>query len=250
MNVISDTLLEKYQNTKPAYRRIYLILKEAMANEGAVSTEKISEEDLARQLGVSRTPLRRALEDLRKDGLINDEEDASSLVNPISRKEMRNILDYDLILETNAARLAAGNAVSAEDIALLYELNNRLRSINEHASYSSQYEKDLMAIRDAHLQFHLMVARLSKNHYIYEEVSRIRTKMRQLTSLKDPFPGQQSPYTAYRYVSAPVHDEIINAIRNHDGETAYSFMYMDIFRSRSAYFNSYRNPMVLNPDTE
>lgn len=245
MNTISENLVNKYKDTKPAYRRIYLILKEALLNEETKFTEKLSEEFLARQLGVSRTPLRRALDDLRKEGLLTDDDDA--MTHSISRKEMRCLLDYDLILETNGARLAACSTVSPEDIALLCDLNNRLRNINEHASYDSEYEKDLMAVRDAHLQFHLMVARLSKNHYIYEEVSRIRTKMRQFTAKNDPFPGQQSAYTTYRYVSAPIHDEIVNAIRNHDGETAYSCMYTDIFRSRSAYFDSYVNPMVIQP---
>lgn len=247
MNAISEHLLNKYKDIKPAYRRIYLILKEALLEGKAEFSEKLSEESLAQQLGVSRTPLRRALDDLRKEGLITDEDD-DAMNHSISRKEMRCLLDYDLILETNAARLAAYNTVSPEDIALLCELNNRIRSIDEHASYNSEYEKDLMAVRDAHLQFHLMVARLSKNHYIYEEVSRVRTKMRQFTAKKDPFPCQQTPYIAFRYVAAPIHDEIIEAIRNHDGDTAYSCMYTDIFRSRSAYFNSYLNPLVIHPD--
>lgn len=236
MFCLSQKTLQSYETVKPAYKRIYLTLKRAIEIGEINADDKLPEELLAKQLGSSRTPVRRALDTLRKEGLLEELVLANNS-NLMSKKEMKHLLEYDAILEANGASLAASNGVSSEAIKLLHELNESMRNINNSLDSKDFSQKALRGIRDAHLQFHLLIAKLSKNPYIYKGVSKSRMQLRQYTS-DHPFPLNETPYICYRYIFASCHDEIIKAIEEGEANTAYCLMYSDVKNAKKVYINS------------
>mgnify|MGYP001622862936 FL=1 len=242
MKQLSEETIQAFLHIKPAYKRIYLTLRQALLTGEISPGEKLPEESLALQLGTSRTPLRRALESLKKEGLLGA---ASENFCPhISKKDMNSLLDFDVLLESHAAFLAAQTGISREHMDTLREINQRLRTADNSLRYDSRYEKDLVGVRDLHLQFHLMIARLSRNKYLYQAIVDVRSKLRQYSSL-DAFPQDQTPAEYYRNIIAPCHDELLNAIENGDALSARAWMYTDAVRARSKYFHSYKNPYVV-----
>lgn len=68
--------------------------------------ERIIEQNLARQLGVAKTTLREALQDLEYQGLITKYEHRGSFVTRLDQSDIENAYDVRLQLEPYAAALA------------------------------------------------------------------------------------------------------------------------------------------------
>lgn len=238
---ISSHIFQKYATIKPTYKRIYYILKEAILSGELPLEKKIPEELLAETFGISRTPLRKALEELKNEGIWNSELWDTPRFKRPSKKEMNDLLEYDALLESNAAKIVAHRGISAEELHILKDLNNALRNINKDFDREGIFiEQNLIGHRDTHLQFHLMIARLTDNKNLYEAITTTRMKMRQYSSL-NPFPNESPSYT-YKHIIAVTHDSLIEAIENRLPEAAYAWMLTDILRAKSRYLNSYITP--------
>ena len=83
---------------------------------------RIYEEQLAKTLGVSRTPMREALKTLASEGLVELAAARGAVVKRFSPKDVRDMLDVLAVLESFAARLACKEA-SDDQIAELRERN-------------------------------------------------------------------------------------------------------------------------------
>ena len=68
----------------------------------------LSENALARELGISRTPLRQAFGQLEAEGLVELYPRRGALVIPISPSEAEDVLEARMLIEQHAARRAAG----------------------------------------------------------------------------------------------------------------------------------------------
>src|SRR6202161_3970870 len=79
------------------------------------------ETDLARQLGVSRQPIREALHRMEAEGWVDLRPSQGAFVHVPTDAEVDNLLDVRALLEAETARLAAGKA-SREQLARLRQL--------------------------------------------------------------------------------------------------------------------------------
>ncbi|MBN8942239.1 MAG: GntR family transcriptional regulator [Rhizobiales bacterium] len=79
---------------------------------------RLREEELARALGVSRTPVREALRRLEQDGFVTFEPRRGARLMPTTLKEFLDWLDIREMLEGLAARLAATRATDDDCAAL------------------------------------------------------------------------------------------------------------------------------------
>ena len=88
--------------------------------------ERISEVQLARQLGVSRTPLREALGRLSHEGALDAIPRIGYFVRPLTISEFEQIYSIRPILDPEALRLAG--LPSPERIQLLREINQKIEN--------------------------------------------------------------------------------------------------------------------------
>ena len=79
---------------------------------------RIHESELCKALGVSRTPLREALKVLASEGLIDLVPGRGAVVKRLTPKDVRDMLDVLVALETLAGRLACRNATDEQIAAL------------------------------------------------------------------------------------------------------------------------------------
>ena len=98
MKDVPKTLSEK------AYRALSLMIQERELPSGKL----IIESNLAKKLGVSRTPLRQALQRLESEGLLRKLESRSYIVRRVEVREYLHSLKVREILEAEAVELAMG----------------------------------------------------------------------------------------------------------------------------------------------
>ncbi|MEJ1159474.1 FadR/GntR family transcriptional regulator [Prosthecomicrobium sp. N25] len=189
------------------------------------------ERDLAISLGVSRGALRNALARLEEDGQIwrhvgkgtfvgtRPQTGLVDLSQTIQNTSPPEVMEMRLILEPNAARLAAMNA-TAPQIAGLHACLVRIRA----AATFQQY-----VVWDDRL--HASIAAASKNNLLTTFVETLHAVRRAVIWArlrdKDP-PRADNP-------SLDEHDEIVRAIEERDPERAGRAMYAHLDRVRAEF---------------
>jgi DNA-binding GntR family transcriptional regulator len=129
-----------------------------------VPGERISERGLEPLLGASRTPVRVALMRLENEGL-TQREGRGWRVTPIDLTEVRAVMEYREAVEAAAVRLAVERA-GDEELAALSALAGARRDHDDEES----------GLRDFS-DFHLALARLSRNQFLADGMAGALTRL-------------------------------------------------------------------------
>jgi len=131
----------------------YYHLRLEIARGALPAGEPINQEELARTMGISVTPLREAMRRLAAEGFIVLAAHRDARVAPLSDEEAQNLREMRVPLESLAAGLAAERITPAQRTEL-QTLAARLEPLGEHAT-----EQAL----DAHRNFHAAIWRAAHN---------------------------------------------------------------------------------------
>ena len=135
-------------------KRVLHELRERILDGQFSLGEKLSEAGLARDLGISRGPVREALQDLRAEGLVQQEPRRGAFVVRLDADDVREIYDLRAALETRAVRLMmerpADDWLPAVEIAL-----ERL--------LLATYDGQRADVAKADLAFHDVICQMSGN---------------------------------------------------------------------------------------
>lgn len=123
-----DTILNKLplrktsqKNSIPVREMAYEFLKSSVLSGHFNPGERLTEEHLAKKLGVSRTPVREALHKLESEGLIKPLETRGFIVSRDSKDEVEELFELRAILEGYALRIIS-EKISEEDLKQLDRL--------------------------------------------------------------------------------------------------------------------------------
>lgn len=122
------------------------MLRAAITSGGMGPGEHYSAIGLAEKLGVSRTPVREALQLLEKEGIVRIEKNRGVRVLQISLDEIVQIFQIRILLEPPAAARAA-EVVTEGDLERFRELHRRIL----HAAAANDGPGTLQADKDFHL---------------------------------------------------------------------------------------------------
>lgn len=86
---------------------VYENLKKRVINHSLKSGEPLNESVLTKELGISKTPIREALQQLEKEGFIENIPGKGSFVSRISIQDIREIFEIREILECEVVKRAA-----------------------------------------------------------------------------------------------------------------------------------------------
>lgn len=112
---------------------------------------------IAKQLGISRTPVREALRRLDAEGLVVLVANRGAHVQGTNWNEIKEIFDLRILLEGYAAELSA-QSMTDEAIANLAELNREMQDLA--AQREDQY---LLKIREKNAAFHRLIIEGAQN---------------------------------------------------------------------------------------
>lgn len=101
--------------------------------------ERIVEQELSNQLGVSRTPIREAIKTLALDGLIDSPVHRGARVKPLEAEEIRALFDVISVIEALAAEHAA-LGLRPVDMRKLETLHRNMRAAFESRNRKRYFE--------------------------------------------------------------------------------------------------------------
>ncbi len=136
---------------------VYKALLDMLVNEHLAPGAKLNQNDLANSLGVSRTPLVKALHVLEAQGLVDSSPNRGFTVHRFSVKELLELWEIRGALETIAIREIAGRMNA--------DLLDTLESLFAPFSLSND-EIDLEQYADANRRFHSTILRLCQNDLV------------------------------------------------------------------------------------
>ena len=196
--------------------QVYLIVKQMITDRKLVPGEKIRQEKVAAELGISRTPLINALKFLEKEKLVESKPRRGFFVRAFTREEAVSIFELREVLEGLAARRAA--------VALTPKKANRLR---EFFSRFGQTEAavDKRAYAEEDRRFHLFVSEIGSREFLKSilESFNIISFSYQLVSPEGWVRKPEEPLVEHR--------AIIEAICSGDGDKAEAMMRSHFRRS-------------------
>ncbi|MFF2328501.1 MULTISPECIES: GntR family transcriptional regulator [unclassified Streptomyces] len=111
----------KLERPGPLRERVYEALLELITTRALRPGQHLVESELAGHLGVSRQPVREALQRLNTEGWVDLRPAQGAFVHEPTEEEADQLLSVRTLLEAEAARLAAAGS-GAEGIAALEEL--------------------------------------------------------------------------------------------------------------------------------
>jgi GntR family transcriptional regulator of vanillate catabolism len=140
---------------------VYLTIKEMIMNKQLKPNQFIVQNQLSQTMGVSRTPLRKALGQLEKEGLL-DASPKGWYVKEFSIEDMISVFRIRAVLEGLACRLAA-NKLEAPDLAYM-------ESMFEHA-YKQVQDHQAEAYYKADVKFHTMITDAANDVVLKKTIS-------------------------------------------------------------------------------
>ncbi|MDO5493509.1 MAG: GntR family transcriptional regulator [Nesterenkonia sp.] len=140
-------------------------LRAAVLDGTLVPGERYSAGGLAERFGVSRTPVREALLELERSGLVHIEKNRGVTVVPTSLEAVVDCFQLRLMLEAPAAGRAAA-VVDAEGIG---EVESRFRAMERAAA-----RDDVGGVLRADRDFHLAVLALADNPRLVKVLEDLR----------------------------------------------------------------------------
>jgi DNA-binding GntR family transcriptional regulator len=178
--------------------------------------ERISPAEIAAALGVSVTPVRDAVNQMAAEGLVTVTPRRGTIVSPVSVRDIEELYEIRLMIEPQAAEIAATRA-SGGEIAHVHELAERLESgPSAGASRVDDLETYLQEVAtDAEL--HAAVVRAAHNVRLNTLYDGLRTHV---LIARAVFPRLYRGQPHRR----GEHQRVVDAIAAHDGRAARDAM--------------------------
>lgn len=153
----------------PLRQAVYDALAEMIVNRELQPGEHLVENELANHLGVSRQPVREALQRLHNEGWVDLRPALGAFVHVPTEEEADQLLATRTLLETESARLAAKNA-TPEQIERLREL--------QRAGEEALAEDSQVALVDANAALHAFVVDMSGNKVLAQLIAMVDRRVR------------------------------------------------------------------------
>jgi DNA-binding GntR family transcriptional regulator len=212
-----------------AYRHIRRGLIEGRLSTGA----RLSPTALAREIGMSHTPVREAISQLQSEGLVVHMAHRGAFVKQPTRHELIEMIEIRTTLECAAAAQAARRINGAQ----LRELEERWRDLCETvAAYGGPgAEVDERGANWvlADLQFHMVLFHAAGNRLAMRviEDNRIMTMM---FGHRTGAPEASADWIAIRDKNLEVHKDIYEAVRRRDPKAARRAVAVHMKRARKS----------------
>ncbi|MCH5336469.1 MAG: GntR family transcriptional regulator [Campylobacter sp.] len=146
------------KNQKISSDRIYEYIIDAIRQGKLKPNDRIKEQDLTEETGLSRTPIREALGILLNEGILIQDGKNGLVVAGLDLVSITKLYEIRELLESEAARLAVQYASKAE-IEILANVVEAQKNIAK---------TDVVSLRANNVLFHQTIYHCSGNHYLYK----------------------------------------------------------------------------------
>ncbi|MDC0738085.1 GntR family transcriptional regulator [Cognatishimia sp. SS12] len=187
---------------RPQQRDAYSLILEAIDVGIYKPGDRLVESDLADRFGVSRTPIREALQRLETQSLLA-RDGRSLIVASLDHNQLSELYAVRSELEGLAARLAARHATPEE-----------VRVLGAMVAEDSALVNDAQALARANRRFHKMIHLASHNRYLVQQLDLVHRSMALMATTSLAVEGRGE-------VALAEHAAIVKAIEDRDENAAY-----------------------------
>ncbi|QUX29876.1 GntR family transcriptional regulator [Nocardiopsis akebiae] len=207
----------RVQRPVPLREAVYEAILDLITNRSLSPGQHLVETELAQTLGVSRQPVREAMQRLSNEGWVDLRPGYGAFVHTPTESEADQLLAVRALLETESARLAAQNA-SDEQIGTLRDLVAAGRAATDRA--------DTDAVVQANADFHRTVTEASGNRVLAELAAQVDRRVR----------WYYAPVARVRgSASWDEHSALVDVIEGRDADAALRLMSEHTERTRRTY---------------
>ncbi|MCK1995359.1 GntR family transcriptional regulator [Peribacillus muralis] len=201
-------MMKKVEQNETLSDKAYKSIKKAILFNEFSAGELLPEEGLASILGISRTPIRKAITQLANEGLVQIENGKIARVAVFSQEDAINYLNLRQLLETYAASQAAVNMTGEQGQKLEEILKQQKRAIED---------KDYSAFIDTDINFHMTIATLTKNQKLEDFIEQLHVNLHRFLILR----GALEESVDFAYFE---HYEILKFLKERNSEKAANAM--------------------------
>lgn len=211
-----------------AYRHIRQKLMEGAFPAGA----RLSPTALAREIGVSHTPIREAISLLQSEGLVVHSAHRGAFVKEANRQDLVDLIEMRAILECQAAALAA-RRISPAQLRELEEAWHGLRQVAARFDVppGTDPRELLQEWLLTDLVFHMVLVRAAGNQHVIRVIEDLRIMTQMFGYRSDP-PAAWADPAAFAAENLRVHRDVYEAVHRHDAKAARRAMLVHMRRAR------------------
>lgn len=209
---------DNVEGTRSAADTAYLILRDEILRCELEPGSRIVEGELAERLGMSKTPIKKALGMLEHEGFVEVRPRHGYRVTEITLADVQEIYQLRQILEPAAAELAASNATP--------EQLQRLRTLIESHADDSHLDRVGKV-----LEFHDVLADASGNARLAATLGSLTDEMRRLMSMGLDVDGTVSHH-------GEEHRELLDALLKGNHHTARKIAEQQVEMGRMRMFDA------------
>jgi DNA-binding GntR family transcriptional regulator len=185
------------------------ILRQAILDGYFEPGERLDQDAITEELGVSRTPLREAIAALESEGLLEAKPHRGVFVARISKRDIRDIFALRALLEAEVARQAASSIPDA----VLDRLETALKGAQkayDGGNHVAQFEADRY--------FHETLREFTENRLLKEVLDGLNNRISAVRRFAQTKPGPHIDQFAEEHLA------VLQAIKKRDPEKAAALM--------------------------
>jgi len=197
---------KRFEEIRPRSMRYDVLhqLRNAILDGTLKPGARLNESEIARQMGISRGPVREAILALEQEGLVTTVHWRGSYVAEIDLEAFRELVELRILLETYAAKMATRRCTPG-GCAELERLIDEMRAANAAG--------DIDDVIDHDLDFHHTICRLSGNRLLLRAWEQLSGRLRLAILL-----SLEQGYDAGGMIET--HPPVVEAMQRGDAELA------------------------------
>ena len=156
-------------------------IREAIINGTFAPGERLMEIQMADEMGVSRTPVREAIRKLEMEGFVVMIPRRGTYVSNMSIKDINDVYEIRISLDTLAAGLAA-ERISDEELEELQRLLVKVGAAIE--------KNDMAKVVEADIEFHDVLYKASRNERLRNIINNLREQITVIRGVSMRYPGR------------------------------------------------------------
>jgi DNA-binding GntR family transcriptional regulator len=186
--------------------QVYAAIRDRITRGSLERGARIHQEELAEDLGVSRTPVREALRRLAAEGLVEMRTNRGARVADVAKDDMEAAYEARLVIEPGAARMAAAERLPTP--------------LGRMGAALAAQRRAIPSVRrsfDANREFHIALVQASGNQFLLQFVQRLW-----VARIGEVIYERQRETPERMRLDADEHEQILGAIEAGNGRRAES----------------------------
>ncbi len=155
-------------------KQVVRVIRHQIFSGSLKPNQRVVESEIAAEMGISRGPVREALAELEKEGLIITSPRKGTYVKSFELKDIEEIYTLRALLEGFAVSLAL-DRLQEQDLNYLRDLLDRIVEMAE--------KKDVIEVSRLNMQFHKKIMELSNHKRLYDTWQSLLAQTQMLSAM-------------------------------------------------------------------